>query len=142
MARGVSRLGYRCSSQLAGSGDEETVSRAALVLGKALVSISLDENHPQLLGTSFLHHHRLPAEHALGHLRKARQSAERVAATRLLVEIRDLLEGVTALLGEDSTTRDGGAAVHGGPQTDLSERVRSVGEIIKLASVRASENWS
>ena len=112
------------------------------MLGKALISISLDEDHPQLLGTSLLPYHGSPAEHALDHLRNARQSAERVAATGLLVEIRDLLEGVTTLLGEDATTGDRDAAVHGGQLTDLSERVRSVGEIIKLASVRASENWS
>jgi hypothetical protein len=35
---------------LASSGDEETIARAALALGKAMVAIYLDENDPDLLG--------------------------------------------------------------------------------------------
>ena len=38
------------SRQFAGSGDEETTARAALVLGKAMVAIYLDNDDSELLG--------------------------------------------------------------------------------------------
>jgi hypothetical protein len=58
----------------------------------------------------------------------------------MLLEVRELMKGITELRG--STDRHRIATERAVQSNDLEERVRSVGEIVKQASVRVSENWA
>lgn len=126
------------------SGDEETIARAALVLGKAFVEISLDEDDLELLGEP-LSSRCSWVDHAVEHLHRARTSGKKIQARRTISVALELLALIAQSRNETSAQeamqKELERVEADKNSSALVDQVRSIGEVVKLVSVRVSEGW-